>query len=80
MSSSPSLVVTTMKRASGLVVRIAAIASTPPIPGKRRSMSVTSGLLRRNNSNASSPVPAWATTVMSARALTMAAIPTRMSG
>ena len=46
--TSPVYVVSTMMRASGNSARIATIASIPFISGICRSMSVTSGLCRRN--------------------------------
>src|SRR6266498_1418784 len=65
MFSSPSYVVSTMIRASGISSRIAIVAWTPPTPGMRKSMSAISGRCSRNNCTASWPFAASAITIMS---------------
>src|SRR6266496_2473633 len=59
---------------------MARIASTPLIFGSRKSIKVTSGLCCTNSATASSPVPVCATTLMSERAFTIEATPTRSKG
>src|SRR2546425_561636 len=55
-----------MTRASGNSSRIAIVASTPPMTGMRKSMSVMSGLCSRNNSIASRPFAITAKSVVCA--------------
>jgi hypothetical protein len=73
-------VVSITTRAAGNSLTMALSASIPLRSGSRRSMSVTSGRCWRNKTIASPPVAAWATMVMSAWLLMMAAIPSRNSG
>src|SRR5579862_2989742 len=80
MSSSPSYVVSTIKRALGLSARIRRMVSTPLIPGSRKSIKVMSGLCWRWSSIASSPFPAWATQTISGDDPTRVAIPIRIMG
>ena len=77
MSSSPSKVVSTTIRASGLRSRMVVIASTPSISGMRRSIRATSGRCRKNCSTAWRPLPASATTVMSGSRPIIATRPSR---
>ena len=80
ISASPSELVKMMMRALENSPRMEMSASVPLMPGRRRSIRVTSGLCCRNSAMASTPFAAWAASSMSGWEPMILASPSRKTG